>query len=465
VAKYPSHIPGTVLAMGIRGKHLVKGECTMPGPFDKMVCLVGENPLPVYLGIKQLATPEAEVILVYSEATRPQAQNIQGLLEKARKANGNRGRTCIMNQVVLLRDPFTPRQVRETLDAVVARLNNPRAYALNYTGGTKVMSTYGLLAWILIQQAPQRKGRSAGMAWPEVKNAFYLEEPSAKFHFHDDEVRLMVAPTLEELLSLHGVNHLPERIRPDISEHDTQKMFSWFFDNNKPFNAIRKSVNWGELLTKDPTQQYEWLLSQYNQALGEWQADCPWRKLLSLITNDTAQRWLDGPELPGDRKAYQGSLMEARFRFIVYGLWFELWVRDILQKLLGPQQEIFTGAELTIEGQRFESDVMTIVDHRPFYFSVTTASREGTCKEKMFEAMHRARQIGGGLAYSCVVSLAEYTRYGGQANDTVQNCRRSIGKEPYHTMFGKAHVRQWQKGSHNSLRRFLQGIHRLQDRL
>jgi len=49
----------------------------MPGPFDKMVCLVGENPLPVYLGIKQLATPEAEVILVCSEATRPQAKNIK----------------------------------------------------------------------------------------------------------------------------------------------------------------------------------------------------------------------------------------------------------------------------------------------------------------------------------------------------------------------------------------------------
>jgi hypothetical protein len=435
----------------------------MPGPFDKMVCLVGENPLPVYLGIKQLATPEAGVILVYSEATKPQSKNIKELLDKARVTSGNRGRTCIMNQVVQLRDPFSPRQVRETLDAVVASLNNPQAYALNYTGGTKVMSDYGLLAWILMQQAPHRKERSAGMSWPEVQNAFYLEEPSGKFHFHDNEVPLTVAPTLEELLALHGVERKPERVRPDISEKDTKKMFVWFFDNNKSFHAICNSVKWGELLRQDTTQQYDWLFFRYNPILGEWQVDCPWRKLLSLITNDTAQRWLDDPSLPGDRNAYQGSLLEARFRFIVYGLWFELWVRDILQKLIGSQQVIFTGAELTIEGQRFESDVMTIVDHRLFYFSVTTSSREGTCKEKMFEAMHRARQIGGGLAYSCVVSLAEYTRYGGQRNDTVQNCRRSIGKDPYHTMFGKAHVRQWQRGSYNSLRRFLEGMHRLQD--
>ena len=98
----------------------------MPGPFDKGVCLVGENPLPVYLGIKQLATPEAEVLLAYSEATKSQAQNIKCLLDKARVTNGNRGRTCIMNQVVHLRDPYCPRQVRETLDAVVARLSNSR---------------------------------------------------------------------------------------------------------------------------------------------------------------------------------------------------------------------------------------------------------------------------------------------------------------------------------------------------
>jgi ethanolamine utilization microcompartment shell protein EutL len=141
--------------MGIYGRHIAKGECTMPGRFDKMVCLVGENPLPVYLGIKQLATPEAEVILVYSEATKPQSQNIKGLLEKGRKANGNRGRTCITDQVVQLRDPFRPYEVRKTLDAVVASLDNPRAYALNNTGGTKVMSDYGLLAWIQMQQALQ----------------------------------------------------------------------------------------------------------------------------------------------------------------------------------------------------------------------------------------------------------------------------------------------------------------------
>ncbi len=36
----------------------------MPALFDSMVCLVGENPLPAYLDITQLATPEAEGVHV-----------------------------------------------------------------------------------------------------------------------------------------------------------------------------------------------------------------------------------------------------------------------------------------------------------------------------------------------------------------------------------------------------------------
>jgi hypothetical protein len=265
---------------------------------------------------------------------------------------------------------------------------------------------------------------------------------------------------------LHGIERLPERTDPDILPADIEKMFGWYADGSQHnvFNEIRREKWWEELHMQKTQQQYRWLWPQYDRALGTWQQDCSWRKLLSLITDDTAQRWLDDPAMPDSPDAYQGSLLEARFRFIVHGLWFERWVGDVLRKLLGPQQEIVTGAEMTIDGQRFESDVMTIIDHRLFYFSATTASAEGVCKEKMFEAMHRARQIGGGLAYSCVVSLAGYPSYDGERQDTVQNCRRSIGKEPYHTMFGKAHVCQWQRGSYNSLHRFLRGIHQLQDR-
>ncbi|HXH13078.1 MAG TPA: hypothetical protein VNP04_25315 [Alphaproteobacteria bacterium] len=43
----------------------------MPTLFDRMVCRVGENLLPVYLEIERQPTPQAEVLLVYSWATKP----------------------------------------------------------------------------------------------------------------------------------------------------------------------------------------------------------------------------------------------------------------------------------------------------------------------------------------------------------------------------------------------------------
>jgi hypothetical protein len=266
------------------------------------------------------------------------------------------------------------------------------------------MSDYGLLAWMLMQQAPQRPERPKGLAWPEVQNAFYLEEPSGKFHFHNDEVPLMVALTLEELLGLHGVRRRsPERVRPDISQADIEKMLSWYCDEDQAqtFENIKDTVKWRELLDKRTRQQYAWLSSQYDRSRGQWQKDCAWQQLLSLLTDETAQHWLDDPAVPEHSNAYQGSLLEARFRFIVNGLWFELWVEDRLKELLGSEQDIVTGAEFAIEGQRFESDVLTVVDHRLFYFSVTTASSEGICKEKMFEAIHADVDRAGGLMQMC----------------------------------------------------------------
>jgi hypothetical protein len=314
-----------------------------------------------------------------------------------------------------------------------------------------------------MQRSPKRPEPDLGLAWPEIQNAFYLEEPSGTFHFHDDEISLRVVLTLDELLDLHGVvRRSPRRVRPDISPADLEKMLGWYCDEaqSRTFENIQNAVRWSELHNKRTNQQYAWFSDQYDPSSKQWQKNCAWQQLLPLLTDETAQYWLDDPAMPGSSRAYKGSLLEARFRFIVHGLWFELWVEDRLKKLLGSEQNIFTGAEFAIEGQHFESDVLTVVDHRLFYFSVTTDDRESMCKAKMFEAMHRARQIGGGLAYSCVVSLAE----GDGEYDAVKNCRRSIGQAPRHTLFGKAHVRQWRRGSYDSLRRFLEGRHRLEDR-
>jgi hypothetical protein len=42
MAKWPSYFLYTLLVMGIYNRYNAKGERTVPGPFDKMVCLVDE---------------------------------------------------------------------------------------------------------------------------------------------------------------------------------------------------------------------------------------------------------------------------------------------------------------------------------------------------------------------------------------------------------------------------------------
>jgi hypothetical protein len=95
----------------------------------------------------------------------------------------------------------------------------------------------------------------------------------------------------------------------------------------------------------------------------------------------------------------------------------------------------------------FEGDILLVVNNRLRYVSVTTSSKPDRCKEKMFEAMHRSRQIGGNMASSCVVSLAPH--------DKVNNCRISIGKHPRHTIYGRDDVNSWVNGHPDSLKDFL----------
>ncbi|MEW6754538.1 MAG: hypothetical protein AB1505_26680, partial [Candidatus Latescibacterota bacterium] len=88
-----------------------------------------------------------------------------------------------------------------------------------------------------------------------------------------------------------------------------------------------------------------------------------------------------------------------------------------------------------------------VVNNRLRYLSVTTARLPDRCKAKMFEAIHRARQIGGGLASSCVVSLAErWAR---------EPCRTSVGLHPRHTIYGVDDVRRWVDGDVSDLHAFL----------
>lgn len=87
------------------------------------------------------------------------------------------------------------------------------------------------------------------------------------------------------------------------------------------------------------------------------------------------------------------------------GAWLESYVLHIVQNLPDEvrPQEVFHGVKT--KEIDFELDVVAVRGYQPFVFSCTTAGERSALKLKLFEAILRARQIGGDQARVALVYL------------------------------------------------------------
>lgn len=351
--------------------------------YEQMMCLVGENPLPVYLGIAQFLAPGGEATLVCSEQTESMAAAI--------RKTGQRGCSYTIKR---LANPFDPKPTSAALDEQFRA--NPGAL-LNFTGGTKVMAAYGLRAW---SDAPHL--------------AMYLDEPARMFRFANGvELPLIVSGlNIDVLCGLHGVDRGKVAGRPPVPYVDLAGLAR--IPGNPPWRDGTPWSTWREMLSDEGQRVLEEAgktrRNRYFSEKNEWLEDFVRGTLLRL------------DRMTGRVEAYpgQGSLVR--------------------------EHEVVSGVHFFIGGSQFESDAMAVVNTALRYISVTTDSGERMAKAKSFEAMHRARQIGGDMARSCVVSLAP--------PEAIAQARKSIG-EKRHTLFGRNDILRWVAGDGKALLYFM----------
>lgn len=373
--------------------------------FSKMICLVGENPLPIYLGIQQFAADDAGIIFVHSSETEKQTKAIAGKLGKSR--------TRV--ELSKLQDPYDPKELALTMDGLKKAYPNA---GLNYTGGTKVMSAFAVRSW--------------GGA---LTNAFYLEEARGVFHFGDGSTEKLKNFHLQTqtLCKLHDVVQQRESWSPSANLEDIQRI--WFhYEGRRPY--LPEQVK--------HVRQFK---------TPEIQAK--WREFLGILTDETRAKW-DAVPVPESNNRYKegtghGSNFGIYERMAEFAAtkWLERLV-ECLVKELYPNTQVVPSWYFSIGGQQFESDGMVVLNSRLYYFSAATSDKREACKEKMFEAAYRARQIGGGLARACVVSLASTDEEG----DICAACNISFN-DPHFRIFGKNDVGKWMEGDISTLEEFL----------
>ena len=398
--------------------------------YDQMVCLVGENPLPIYLSIRQFASRNADVFLIHSgkRADNPDlSTGTAGVAQRIASAFGDKP------HFVPLDDPYSPKAVEDVFDHLFKQRRVNESAALNYTGGTKVMSAQAVLAW-----------KECG---GDMARTIYLQEDTGQWRLGDgDRPDLDVDLSLEGLVSLHGP--VPNRA-------------PWTIDVKKQ-DLLAILGNAGTFGFPDYVG-YEWLKGNINQP------ESPWAKFRECLTDQTKAKWAawETEAFPHSSKEFYGSRFQRMLEF-AHGKWLEDLVERLIKCLTNTGQlnydvipssgnalvqakNVYSGQPFKILGQQFESDVVCLVGHRLCYFSMSTNpgtdTRAKVLKAKMFEAVYRSQQLGGGLARSCVVSLA--------GNKRVDECRASLGNNSRRTIFGLPDLQNWLGGEAETLYEFL----------
>ena len=436
--------------------------------YDQMVCLVGMNPLPIYLGVRQFVAPENynQVYLIHSGERRTnvaQSTGTAGVAQRIAKALGNRP------QFRPLADEYSPSAV----EAVFAQLVGNRqqvdtSAALNYTGGTKVMSAFAVLAW----------SKLCG----HIDRTLYLQEDENLFRFGDGRnVPLEMPLSMDDVARLHGVSEDRSDGFPEGCQFRDQLLLlkAWsergleYFDFKFTVESQGRGrpLRWPQL---NEGPQLRMLKEQYDGVGKQWTGR-EWKSCLAMLTETTRQAWQQTP-CPSSNRAYYdkeyripASELYKQFRFFVNNGWMEMLVLTIVNSLPALQSEfrddqigvkpsdpllaqdnVRAGQHYSVQGQDFESDIVAVLNHRLKYFSVTTSTAESTIKEKAFEANYRAGQIGGGLAGYCVVCLAD--------DDVVRNCNKSLNTarpDSRDRIFGLSDLTAWLNGHAETLYRFL----------
>lgn len=374
---------------------------------DRLFLLVGENPLPNYVAAKLLIREGGVVHLVYSTRTKPEYDKLVETL----KAEGIK-----THPVPLGKSEADGNEIQNQINKVLKPKGKPISdrVGLNYTGGTKAMAVHAYQA-IQNFESPSE----------ESKVFSYLDSRSLKLFVdghRPEPVGLEVQPSLDILLKLHNLSKIEQPIAqaqlseaatafaeefkklPTSGYGDSQVAQQWkdwcekMFEPAKQLNGRWKDEN--ELprelslnSSRSVPQEIKEILRKQLQSAND-----------STLRIDLARDRLANPAL-GLTYIYHwlgGGWLEDYVLFQIQGLQekkTKYHIRDASVSLKIQDPEIKYK-----EREQFEFDVVFMIGYQLFAISCTTSPYHARCKQKLFEAQLRARQLGGDEARVALVS-------------------------------------------------------------
>lgn len=431
--------------------------------FGDLMLLVGTNPLPNYVVSKYFLQRNdnlKRIWLVYSEehkeiyqaSTKELAQNIKKVIQTE---FNNRE---INFEMIALRDVGSASQIDKNL---TVRFKDENVYKnhihLNYTGGTKTMAVH---AYQFLKKE-----------FKDSKPSFsYLDGRKHKIIWDDDEndnsdLREEMFLSLDNLIALHGYKTtgkeylLPgfertlESFNKLIIENHLPEYIDWkkatirgcYYDEK---GSLIRKVN-GFLKHNDLISDGEIVPDKIKECKQKFKKKTPpyIKELLLTLPKDKSlldeesELWI--PNNSFNNKT-TNTMYKDRLEFTLKfldGKWLEQYVYKVI--LAGIQKDDLLNTKLnegrvTIEenlelkrtnkqdsGKKFELDIIVVNGYQVCGISITTEEREGLCKLKGFEIIHRTQQMGGDEALSILITFINDEEKEKFANDLRQKAGTS----------------------------------------
>ena len=353
---------------------------------NSMVMLVGSNPLPNHLAWQVLKS--GKVCLVYTRQTAGPKDRLASILREQE--------VCVTE--IFVDDAASALSVRRALNNQLAGTH------LNYTGGTKVMAANALVEF-------KRQGGK-----PEC-SSYVDDQGEGQLRFDDGTNKLFsgsgISVTLDTLCKLHGLTrsgvHQRSDKEPTVDDAD---------------RILRAVVGHPELAS----ELYDLTLDEHERRRDTKEVRRNGLDMSALKDLGLSQQCIGGQD-----SSLNGRDIEAWLKFLG-GIWLEVWIAELLKKIAADQNEVWEisqGVNLQLpSGRQFEIDVLSARGHRLYALACTTDATTHICKSKLFEVALRARQVGGDLARSALVSLMPASRGNSHPVLAVQQDLESVWMAP-----------------------------------
>lgn len=359
---------------------------------EHLFLLVGENPLPNYVAARTLQRDGGTVYLVFTEQTKCQKNCLKG-----QYGLNYYGIKC--EEIYLGNYESNAYQICDRIQQRLKNLTNG-SIGLNYTGGTKAMAVH---AYRAIQE--QEPDAVFSYLDPRTLKMWIDQEGNRPIHF---DVNLEPALNLERLFRLHNNNYWLDN-KPPCSDPFLANIAAKFADFHSNAQLAKEWRSWCKNKLHPKTKNGDYWKEKQD-------LDCSPPISINLEGLSPSIKNILRQDLNASTTHLQLNITKQKgFDSLTHvcewldGTWLESYVLQQVKEIqdgFGIKESMMS-FHIRDSGntwrERFEFDVAFIKGYQLFAISCTTSSNKARCKQKLFEAHLRARQLGGDEARVALV--------------------------------------------------------------